>query len=195
MTLERLGRAMTFAVAPVALALSGAPLFAAPPAAPPVVAADMSLDELRACAKHVLHIRANEAIMQRTDSDIAAFREAIRKDTADMEARRPRLNLRDPKQVAAFNARIRANHAAADRFAAMVTRRNAQLPILSADYATHRKMCADRPYAMASLDQLTPAEREAMKAISRDIDPLAALADGADNASNASAPVATAPKP
>ncbi len=127
------------------------------------VISSMSLPELEKCGALAVTIRNNRINLAAQDRQLAASGQAIRTQSNGLDATRRTVNVRDAKQVAAFNARLAANHRAVAAYEAAVTARNAGARASSLPHNEFNLLCADRPYDLTLLAKLPAEQIAAMK--------------------------------
>ena len=129
----------------------------------------MSIDELRACGVTAVAIQQRRQAIITGDVVLTARGKALAAESSAIDAARKRVNLRDAKAVAAFNARVARSRAAFDSYNAGMASRRQAVTSLNADSDLFNVNCADRPYDQASLAQLPEASRLAIAAYAHSV--------------------------
>lgn len=153
----------------------------------------MTPEELTGCGVLALDLAQRHAAMKATDATLTTRAKALRIESDAIDAARRRVNLKDPKAVAAFNARLTRSAKALAAYNALAKASAPDVAKLNRQSGTFNVQCAQRPYSNEDLAKLAPALREAMEAVSRQTE-VAFLPPSTSLREDAAVPVA-APNP
>jgi hypothetical protein len=130
----------------------------------------MTADELSGCAKLSVGIASQQSSIQAEDTRLYEAGLKIRGEASAIDDARPKVDLRDPKQIAAFNKRILANGVMVDRYNNAIAKRNLAARKASGDQDMFNVQCANRPYDDKDLALLPPDQQQAMREDSKRIE-------------------------
>jgi hypothetical protein len=147
-----------------ALLMSGAAALSAQNPAP--IVRSMSMAELEICANRAVDLSGEATGIKELDQALQRRGLAVRAESTAIDALRARVNVRDPKAVAAFNARLKRNQAAIENYRREAEARNAIARKSDVHRAEFGVQCTGRPYDLADLDKLPAPARAALAAIS-----------------------------
>lgn len=143
--------------------LAAAPCVAVAQEPVPVVRS-MSVAELETCAKRAWSLNGEVAELKTIDEAIQNRGLALKSESAAIDGLRQRLNLRDPKSVAAFNARLNRSNAAIANYRRELDARNGVSKVVKQHETEFNVLCTGRPYNTDDLAKVAEPGRSAMAA-------------------------------
>ena len=157
--MRTVGLAVAALTATAALAQTGGVTIIAPPAAAVIGLRELTFAELTVCAQQLLDRTRDEAALGALRAQLNPIGRRLQGEAAAIDASRSKVNLRDAKSVAAFNARIARFHADTASYAAETARLQRRIEALNSATAGYNIQCAQRPFAQADIARLPPPLR------------------------------------
>lgn len=130
----------------------------------------MSIDEITNCARRVKGLQEDSARLTATDARMKQQKASIEAAQKAIEADRPRVNIKNAKQVAAFNQRVEKNLEAIRRLNADVADVNTWVSARGILINDYKVSCVQRPYRKSDLALLPSDLRAAMESVSASTD-------------------------
>ena len=127
----------------------------------------MSFVELQQCSQTVGTLTDLDAGLQSRDQALSTARRAIQSEATQLDFLRGRVDVRKPKQVEQFNARLARHREDIDTFNRQITDFNWDIARLRETRDAFTMRCAGRPYLQKDLARLTPSESASIASVSK----------------------------